>query len=76
MVRVSVCYSFFFVIFPEPIFAMPSIASREMDALVTPFGPCDVSILSYFYIILYYYFYSIMYNNSNNALYMSLFMHA
>jgi hypothetical protein len=49
----------FFVIFPELIFAMPSIASREMDALVTPFGPCDVSILSYFYIILYYYFYSI-----------------
>ena len=53
------CVIVFFVIFPELIFAMPSIASREMDALVTPFGPCDVSILSYFYIILYYYFYSI-----------------
>ena len=54
------CVIVFFVIFPELIFAMPSIASREMDALVTPFGPCDVSILSYFYIILYYYFYSII----------------
>jgi len=67
MVRVSVCVInlcpcviVFFVIFPELIFAMPSIASREMDALVTPFGPCDVSILSYFYIILFYYFYSII----------------
>jgi hypothetical protein len=60
VIYVSVCYSFCFFIFPELIFAMPSIASREMDALVTPFGPCDVSILSYFYIILYYYFYSIV----------------
>jgi hypothetical protein len=49
MIRVSVCYSF--TIFPELFLAMPSIASREMDTLVTPFGPCDVSILLYSLII-------------------------
>jgi hypothetical protein len=43
-----------FTIFPELFLVMPSISSREMDTLVTPMGPCDVSIFRifcYFFIL-------------------------
>ncbi len=38
------------IILPELFLAMPSISSREMDTLVTPMGPCDVSIFCNFFI--------------------------
>ncbi len=58
----SAFYSF--TIFLELfITVMPSISSREMGTLVTPMGPCDVSI---FYLYFLFYFYIL--TNPNDAL--------
>ncbi len=63
----SAFYSF--TIFPELfITVMPSISSREMGTLVTPMGPCDVSI---FY--LYFFFPTYLLIPTIHSL--SLFMH-